>query len=354
MLDFFQGMQTIAQKLPTVTDTTKFKSFLPFVVLGDEITLIQSTEKLSKKILNKQYPSIQIKSFELENSQSSCDELSFLMQEQDLFSETNWFFIHLQKTGKYINPFLKELHKKALQKNYHIFLPHLDKASKESPWFNEFSKHHYCIYLPKLNLQPQFFRQWLNFEAAQHRLDLSIDCIPLLEQNCRHNLVQAKQILKQLYFAYGLQTDQDRAYITLNQLKPYLGQHSEYQFADVLQAMWLGQSTKMLLACEYLMQQETPHLLIWLLNDDFLKLHALFDQKQKTGSYQFKSLNIWGDRQKALNRAANLYTAKEINAFWQQLLELERQAKGIDNFHANIWQPLISLFLKFIKVQGQF
>jgi DNA polymerase III delta subunit len=321
--------------------------------------LIQSIQAFSRKVLRRHYlDNVQIKSFHLENTQSSCDELKFLLQEQDLFSEKDWFLIELQKPGKYTAEFLKELHiKYGQQKNYQVFLPHLDKAAKESPWFTQFSKHHTCIYLPKLNSQPQFFKQWLYFEAGQHRLELSTECIAPFEQNCHHNLVQAKQILKQLYFAYALKNGSDSNskpyYITLTDLKPYLGQHSEYEFGDVLQALWLGQSQKMLQACEYLMQKETPHFLIWLINDDFLKLHNLLEQrqKQKGSPPNFKTLNIWGDKQKALTRALSLYTMNELNIFWQQLLQLERSSKGIEAFHANIWQPVIAFLLSLIKQQ---
>lgn len=370
MLDFFQGLAAI-ENIQTASSKSKSSNLnnnnytnKPFAIFGDEIQLIQTLKDAHQKILknnlntsnnqnNNLSPENNFKRKNIKIEQSKdWDEFFFERQSFDLFSGQTFIYaqIEQQKLTKLHIDHLKTIHEIGL-KNYFLCLPAIDKTVREAPWLKAFEKLHTCIELPKLNYQPQFFKEWLIYTAKNYQLNFSPDALNLLMSHTHNHLIQAQQVLQQLYHRYVLNdlNIKNNIEINLETLKPYLQQHSQYEFSDILQAMWQGQTQRMLKACEHIMQTETPHLLIWLINEDLLKISQLLEYKTRQEAINYKALNIWGDKQKAYSHALRSITRRDLNQYWQSVLMLERASKGIDNWHQNIWQPMLVLLTKISK-----
>jgi len=307
----------------------------PYTIFGDELLLIEQTKKQIIKA-SKQYCGYH-KNITLDGlANNPWQELIQLTKFIDLIDGKCLIIANIAngKVGKF-SPIIQDL---ANQKADILFvLPKLDKTTKHSVWFNALEKNGTCVEIHSIDNAKM--PNWIKHTAKELALDLDNETINWLAYQFQNNLISLYQELQKLSLAFNGQK------ITLADIQTSILDVSQYKAYDFINACIAGNKNLVVKHANFL-RQDTPILCLWLLIEELILLLEIKDKTKTDSLYNvFKTLRIWGYKEKNLTKALQRLSIEKINYFLKECYKLEKQTKGAEQHSNNLWESLQLLCL---------
>ncbi|MDP4537090.1 DNA polymerase III subunit delta [Alkalimonas collagenimarina] len=295
---------------------------LSYIVFGDEpLQLQESLDHIRRQAKQQGY--LERQQFKVD-AQFDWGQLTSALQSLSLFSDRRLIELDLsqQKLTTASSNELKSL--AALLHPDTLLLIFGDRSPAEvarQSWLKAFPAN--TVFVSIYPLDDQQFRQWLQQQLRQEKLQLSADAMQLFLHHCSGNMLAARQNLDKLLLTFGpCQLDEPA-------LTAFLSDQSSFTIFQLSDALLAGHSQQAFHRLERLCgQDEEPTLIGWQLQREVQNLLQLQQVSAAERSALFKKLGIWPKRQPLYQQALQRLPLKWLHYIVQELAAFDRLYKG--------------------------
>ena len=222
-----------------------------------------------------------------------------------------------------------------------LHLPKLDKKQRQSATFVHLQKAGAVIACPRITRQA--LPGWIRQRLRQQQQQIDDDALAFLANQVEGNLLAAQQEIEKLALLFGAES------ISLSTMQTALADMARYDIFQLSEALLNANPHRFIRILQRFQQNdEAPHLVLWSLTDTIRTL-LRFICGQEAGKRQmdlYKTLQLWGDRQRHIEQAAKRLPKKQLELALIQAAYIDRLIKGAAR--GDYWQPLLQLGLSLM------
>ncbi len=215
-----------------------------------------------------------------------------------------------------------------------IFIFHgakLDGPSANRKWFKSLTQ--LGCYLPLYDIELKSMPQWLNNQARQLQLNISVELNALLIELFEGNLLALAQELEKLALLFGSQP------ISIEQAEPLILKQAKFNPFQVIDALLQGDCAKCITMLDQLQQEAmAPAQLIWVFHKEISQLYAMLNQLSQGESIAniYKQYRIWDKRKPLYQSALTHIKLDNVKRAMARIADIDLLSKTSSEFNVYI------------------